>query len=304
MAVLSGLVPVFLVLAAGIVARRVGVLTEEAASGLNRLVANLALPAFFLLKVGTTSLEVSFSARSVAVTSASVVVVALVVMAVSRLQGLPRPQQGVLAQAVMRGNIAYVALPVVLAATGEEGLRQAVVTSAVLILLMNLLAVVVLEAARERASGSLRLVVRVVANPMVAAALAGVLLAAIHWRPWAWVEGTLTVLADFALPGALLALGGQLAAGRWRRVWRLSALATVLKLAALPSMGWWALVAIGADPLETTVGVLLLAAPTAVASYPVAVELGGDTDLAGACVVTTTVACFATYPLWTLLLAS
>jgi hypothetical protein len=303
MGVLAGLVPVFVVLAAGVVARRTGMLPEGAAAGLNRLVANLALPAFFLLKVGTTPLAVSFSVRSVVVTCAVVGLTAVTVLLLARLRGMPLRQQGVLSQAAMRGNLAYVAFPVVRAATGEPGLRQAVVTSAILILLMNLLAVAVLEASRDRRGGGLRLAARVAANPMVAAALVGVVLAALHWRPWAWVEGTLTVLSDFALPAALLALGGQLGVSRWRGVWKLTAAASIVKLAVAPALGWWALSALGADPLEASVGVLLLAAPTAVASYPVAAELGGDTDLAGACILATTVASFLTYPAWTMLLS-
>ncbi len=185
----------------------------------------------------------------------------------------------------------------------KSGSRQAVVTSAILILLMNLLAVAVLEAARDRRNGGFRLAARVAANPMVAAALVGVVLAAFHWRPWVWVEGTLTILSDFAMPGALLALGGQLGVSRWRGVWRLTSTASVIKLILAPALGWWALTILGADSLETSVGVLLLAAPTAVASYPVAAELGGDTDLAGACILATTVASFATYPAWTMLLS-
>ena len=46
-----------------------------------------------------------------------------------------------------------------------------------------------------------------------------------------------------------------------------------------------------------------MAAPTAVATYPVAAELGGDTDLAGACVVATTLAALPAYTLFSLLLA-
>ena len=48
-------------------------------------------------------------------------------------------------------------------------------------------------------------------------------------------------------------------------------------------------------------GVLLLAAPTAVASYPVAADLGGDTDLAGASVVISTLAATVSYVGWALL---
>ncbi len=303
MTVLSGLVPVFLILALGVAARQWGLLGESAAVGLNRLVANLALPALLVVKIGTSRLDTSFSAPLVAGTVLVTVLTTVVGLAVAGIWRLPRAQRGVLAQAGMRGNLAYVAFPVVLATLGDAALSQAAVTAAVLIPVMNLLAVGVLEVNRGEASaGVTALAARVLANPLVLAALAGLILAGAHWQPWAWLRSTLEILADFALPGALLALGAELQLRRWRGVWRPTAVASVLKLVVLPAVGWWVLRAFGVGGVSFSVGLLLLAAPTAVASYPVAAELGGDTDLAGSCVVVTTVGAFAAYVGWALLL--
>jgi predicted permease len=85
-------------------------------------------------------------------------------------------------------------------------------------------------------------------------------------------------------------------------VWRQAATATLLKVVLLPLFGWRLLVELGAPPAETAIGVLLLATPTAISSYPVAAELGGDTDLAGACILLTTVVSFVAFAAWSLLL--
>ena len=302
MSVLAGLVPVFLLLALGFGARQWGLVDRSAAAGLNRLVANLALPAFLLLKVGTSPLAVNFSARVTVVTTTAALLLTVVMTAVAVLWKLPRDQRGVLAQAAMRGNVAFVAFPIILAGVGEPGLRMAVVTAAVLIPVMNLLAVLALEAARGEGEPIGRIAFRVVVNPMVLGATAGWALAALHWQPWPWLGSTLGILADFSLPAALLALGAQLELRRWAPVWRQTAVVTAAKIAVLPALGWWALRAAGASRLELAVGVLLLAAPTAVASYPVAAELGGDTDFAGACVLVTTVASVVGYVVWALVL--
>ncbi|MEP0773064.1 MAG: AEC family transporter, partial [Acidobacteriota bacterium] len=125
MEVFAGLAPVFVVLAAGVVARQAGLVDEAGAASLNRLVAHVGLPALLLLKVGTASLAESFSLPVVAVTTALVLVTAAVALALGRAWRLPPPQRGVLAQAAQRGNLAYVAFPVILAAGGEEALRAA-----------------------------------------------------------------------------------------------------------------------------------------------------------------------------------
>jgi predicted permease len=72
----------------------------------------------------------------------------------------------------------------------------------------------------------------------------------------------------------------------------------------MPAVGWWFLKLLGASPGEIAIGVLLLAAPTAVASHPIAADLGGDIDLASSCVLVTTVLAVPTYVLWVLLLPS
>lgn len=303
MEVLASLVPVFAILAAGVAARQARLLDEAGAAGLNRLVAHVALPALLLLKVGTSSLADSFSPLVVAVTTGLVLLTTLTALVLGAVWRLPPAQRGVLAQAAQRGNLAYVAFPVILAAGGEEALRMGAVTAAVLIPVMSLLAVAGLERYRGGAKGAGTLL-RVGGNPMVLAALSGLGLAAAGWKPWGWLAASLETLAAFSLPAALLALGAQLTLGRWGAVWKPLAAAVTLKLVVQPALGLWALQALHAGPQELLVGVLLLSAPSAVASYPVAVELGGDRDLAAAVVVVSTAAAVVSYLGWGLLLGA
>jgi len=76
----------------------------------------------------------------------------------------------------------------------------------------------------------------------------------------------------------------------------------VLKLLVLPATGLLAMKLLGVAGVPRTVGILLLAAPTAVASTSIAQELGGDLDLAGACVMASSLFAFPAYILWGLLL--
>lgn len=302
MGILTGLVSTFLLLFLGFLARRWGLLDAASAAGLNRLVANLALPALFLSTIGTSKLEKNLSPVLVGVVLGSTVLMSAVGWLAGRAGRLPAPRLGVMAQATMRGNIVYLSFPIILASYGDPGLRLAALTASFLIPVMNVLGVLVLELARPQRSGMLRAVLGTLLNPMVVSAFVGLGLAAFAWHPWPWLATTLNTLGDFALPGALLALGAQLQARRLGDVWRPTVAVAALKLVALPVLGWWALAALHRPPLDIAVGVLLLAAPVAVASYSVAADLGGDTDLAGACVLVTTLASVATYLGWKLLL--
>lgn len=302
MAVVEGLAPVFLLIAVGLASRQLGLLDERGAQGLNRVVANLALPALLVVKVGTAHFATSFSAHVVAATLVATLATAGGALLLGQVWSLPPAQQGVISQAAMRGNLAYVGFPVILALAGEEGFRLGAVASALLIPLMNLLAVAVLELSRPAHAGLGAAFARVVANPLVIAALASLGLSALEWRPWPWLGGTLEVLSDLALPGALLALGAQLRFGRWRRVFAPTAAVAAMKLILMPLAGLWLVRLAGGTALEEQVTVLLLATPTAVASYSVAAELGGDTDLAGSCVLVTTAAAVAAFLAWSFVL--
>ncbi len=302
MSTLAGLVPIFLLIGLGVVARRTAILDEASATGLNRLVVYFALPALFIAKVGTSPLESALSPRLMGVTVGTVVLAMLLGLAYGSVAKLPPAQRGALTQGAMRGNIVYFTFPLILSLYGDEGLRLAAVTATVLVPAMNLLANAALELYRPPGQGHRHFVVRVLSNPIVIGALLSLALAIAHWRPWGWLGSTLNALADLAFPAALVALGAQLELTRWRTLWRSLAVASALKLVLMPALGWWALVALGADRQEIAIGVLLLAAPTAVVSHSVAVDLGGDVDLSSSCVLVTTVLSVATYVGWALLL--
>jgi malate permease and related proteins len=301
MATLAGLVPIFLLLGLGIVARRSGILNEASAMGLNRLVVYFALPALFIAKVGTSPLEAALSPRLMVVTVAMTLAATALALAYAHLARLPLPQRGTLAQGAMRGNIVYFTFPLILTLYGDQGLRLAAVTSTVLVPAMNFLAIAALELYRPPGPKRRHLMLRVMGNPIVIGALLSLVLAIAHWRPWGWLATTVNAVADLAFPGALLALGAQLEVGQWRRLWRSLAVASGIKLVLMPAAGWWLLLLLGASPNEIAIGVLLLAAPTAVASHPVAADLGGDVDLASSCVLVTTLLSVATYVGWALL---
>lgn len=299
----ESLVPVFALICLGAVLRRVGWLAPQIATELNRVVANVALPALLLAKVGTASLELAWSGRVVAVTCLVTGLGSVIVLFGSRLVGLPANQWGVTTQAATRGNIAYVAFPLVLHGWGDDAFRMAAVTAALLIPVMNVLSVGVLEHARGRGMGVWRSCTRVIVNPLVVATLSGLALAELHWQPWRWLRIGLDTLGGLALPGALLALGALANLASLHRVWRPAVVASTVKLGVLPLVGWLVLRKMDVSPIELAIGVVMLGVPTAVASFPVATDLEGDPDLAAACVVLSTISALPALAMWGVLLA-
>jgi predicted permease len=300
MIVLSGILPVFMIIGLGVFARRMGWIDEVFVAQLNRVIYLLAIPALLVRLIGRSELTESLSGPLVAACMIAIVTVAVATWLGVLWRRTPLERRGVVVQAATRGNLAYVGFPVILATGGETALRLAAVTAAVLIPLMNLIAISALAAGRSQSAiAFLRLLVL---NPVVLGVVGGVAWSLSGWQGWIWLNNFLDILGDLALPGALIALGGQLRLDGLRSDLGATAVAAGLKLLLLPAVTLFLLDRFGVDPTATMVGVFLMAAPTSVVSAAIAQGMGADAELAGAVVVASSLASFAVYILWALVL--
>lgn len=296
MVVLAGVVPVFAIIALGALARRLGWIDERFVVQLNLVIYNLAIPALLVRLIGRTRLAEGLFGPVVEACLGATLVVGVVAWAVSAVRRAPPARRGVVVQAATRGNLAYVAFPVILAAGGEPALGLAAVTSAVLIPFQNLISIGALAAGRGGSHASFARTLLL--NPVVLGVAGGLLWSLSGWGGWSWLNSFLDILGGLAMPGALLALGGQLRLERLRNDLRAAAFSTALKLVVCPALGYAALRWLEVDPQGLMVGTLLLAAPTAVASLAVAQGLDGDMDLAAAAVMASSLASFPAFILW------
>ncbi len=299
MSVLNGVVPAFLIIGLGVLARRRGWVDEPFVRQLNRVIYLLAIPALLLRLLGRVELGDTFSLPLVAGCSAASLLVAGLAWLGARQRREPAERAGVFIQGAVRGNLAYMAFPVIFAAAGDHALSVAAVTAAVLIPLQNILAVGALAAATR--SRGRELVTLLLLNPVVLGVAGGLIWALAGWQAWPWLDTFLRLLGSLAMPGALLTVGAQLRLEGVRGHARSAMTASVLKLVVAPALALGFLTWLGVTGTARLVGVLLLAAPTAVASTAVAQEMGGDLEYAGAIVVLSSLGSFPGFVIWGLL---
>jgi len=122
-------------------------------------------------------------------------------------------------------------------------------------------------------------------TPLFLATLAGVAFALTGWELPTALDKALGALGDMALPLGLLGVGGSLATIKLGVNWRAALGAALLKTVLSPLLGWLVARAFGLGPGETKVLLVLLACPTAVGSYTMAVEMKGDGVLASGAIV-------------------
>ncbi|MBA1145723.1 AEC family transporter [Ectothiorhodospiraceae bacterium WFHF3C12] len=291
------LAPVFLIVALGWSLARAGFLSRGALQEVNRLSYWFGLPALLFHRLATASPEFrAVGGLLLALSGATLAGILLAAMAAAVLR-LPRPVVGTFIQGVFRGNLAFIGLPVVLYAFAGSPMGGAGAESSALlafgptVVLYNVLAVAVLLAPGAQGGWSKALVragYGMVTNPILIACLAGVGYAAAGLAMPDLLGRTLSALGQMALPLALLCIGGALYWTRVRGHLLWAGIAAVLKVSVLPAIGlglaWW----LGLSPEHTRIVGILLACPTASASYLLATQLGGDGGLASSIVVLST----------------
>lgn len=276
-AVITVVLPVFAVIAAGYGTGRHGLLGRDGASVLNRFVFFVAMP--HLLFVGmaeqplAVSLNLPFLLVSLGVILGGFALIAGLALAIWRV-GFERAVM--LAFAATMPNTGYLGLPLFQTAFGPTRLAPAIVLTAALSVLMIGLIIGLVEGHRASARGPIGVARRIVAamagSPLVLAPLAGLLWQGLSPSP---LPEALAIycrlLGAAAGPCALFAVGLFLAEQRPRADSLELPVVLVVKLLVLPGVMWLGVdVTAALDPFWNASAVLLAALPTAALVFTMA----------------------------------
>lgn len=314
----ESLLPVTVLVALGVALEYTGFHGEAVRKGMDRLVYWVCLPALIVAKVAESGGLSGEVWRIAAVLALATLSVAALAWAIGQFARFDHEGIGVVTQSALRGNLAFVGLPVILLASGEPRTEQlGALVLAPLVLLYNILSVAALvvpqhladrtnpprDPATTTADGpdtpdaaaspnvaalAPRIARSMVTNPLLIACLIGLVIAAIG-RPLPSVVSTsVSLLGKPAATLALISLGGALVVYRIRGNLTRAAVAGVLKLVAVPAITWLGCGWMGLDGEATLVAMIFASCPTAVASYVLVTQLGGDRGLAASCVALTT----------------
>jgi len=295
MQILNSLVPIFSVIALGMVLRSRGFLTADTTQAFNRFAYFFALPLFLFYKLAIAtsgSGPANLILNTLLMTAVLTAITGWLATWILKMQPYER---GTIIQASFRGNLAFIGFPLVmftiydLPADQSMAIESAVLLAmAPVVLFFNVGSVVALAVYNQKTESKLsyrKLAGAIAKNPLIWACVGGALFQAMAWPLPTAVVRTCEVVGASAFPMALLGIGSQLISisvkGRWSR----ALLPTVIKCIICPLLGWVLGRLLGLTGIELQVTVILCAAPTAVSSYVLAEQMDGDADLAASSVV-------------------
>ncbi|MFU8779752.1 MAG: AEC family transporter [Kiritimatiellia bacterium] len=296
------LAPVCLMILLGWGLHRSKRLPEDFFSGLNKLTFYIGLPAILLVGIATSPFEAGPAFQVLYVLIATTVSITLLAYVCARLLRLPPPTTASFVQIAMRGNLAYIGLPVLFYALDSlppDMDPASFKTAAMLVLapsvpLYNIACVTILAHGANRGAGhhpsKREIAQKIITNPLIIACLAGLFLSTTGMGLPKTLERTLRPLGDMALPLALFSIGASFTQGKMRATFgRAAWAASLLKVAIMPLIGVLFIRLFGVGNMEARMALIFLACPTAISGYVMAEQMGADDKLAGSGVLLSTI---------------
>ncbi|HWP97652.1 MAG TPA: AEC family transporter [Syntrophomonadaceae bacterium] len=302
LAILSILAPIFLVLFGGVLLRRRNLLKETYINTTNHLIYYLFLPALLFSKIAQSDFRTVFSLPPVLIMGGAILAVFLFSLALSRVLRFSLAVQGTFTNDNFRSNFMYIGLPVCFYALGERGLAAGSVLTAFAVPLVNILSVLAFAASNKEFNLG-RLMRETFQNPLVIAALLGILCSILQITLPDFLHQTMALLGQATLPLALLCIGASLKLKSLNNNLIILAGSALIKLLLLPYCAYLMFRFLNL-PLDVPAFslMIMLAAPSAEINYILAEEMNGDPELANATIVLTTLLCPLTYLIWLSLL--
>jgi malonate transporter and related proteins len=298
---LAGLTaPLFLLVALGYALSRFG-WPRTASDALTRFVFVVAVPTLLFRLMSDFSRLPRVDARLLLAFFGG----CLVVYALGRVVGalifrMDGVAQSVFAMGGIFSNNVLLGIPIARATLGDASMPAVTLVLVFNSLILWTLVSVSVEWARNRdlsPVGLARTAKGVIRNPVVASIIAGTAFGFLDVPLPAFVDRTLAMVSDAAVPLSLIALGMGLAEFGIRAGWRESFAIAGLKLILQPAAVYALAIALALPPLETAAVVMLAALPVGANVYLMSREFGVLSGAVASSIVLTTALAALTTPL-------
>ena len=297
----SAVVPMFCLMAIGAFVKFRKWLTEDELNHMNRMVFRVFFCCMMFYSIYTTDLATSFRPKLMLFGALGVLTIfALLMIFVPRIEPDNR-RRGVIVQAIFRSNFVLMGVPIVANIFGDANIAVSTMMIAVIVPIYNILAVFALETFRNGKFALLPIIKDVFKNPMILGAIAGATLLILGVEVPKPVLKPIGQISAATTPVALIILGASFKLGSTHEHRRQLLGAIFGRLILVPAiMLSTAAYVFDFRGIEFVTLVAIFAAPCAVVSFAMAQQMGGDSDLAGNCVVFTSALSCVTMFCWIL----
>nr|WP_308565635.1 AEC family transporter [uncultured Peptostreptococcus sp.] len=304
---LNSTLPVFLVILVGRFFMRVGIINEEWTKISDRMAFRYALPVVLFLDIAKMDIHRDLDMTFIIFCMVSTTAMFFLVYLISRICLKDKTMVGSFAQGAVRGSAAILGIPFVTNIYGEPGMVPLMILAAVP--LFNAYSVVILTiSSRKFLSGSktkiqYRLILKsIFKNPLIRGILIGFPFCILGIKLPPILDKSLTSIGTMAVPLMLISIGADFKMSDLTAKFKLSAIASTIKLVILPLAVLPIAIYMGFRDSSLVALLVMLGAPSAVSGYIMSKAMDNDYVLMSNIVVMTTLLSSVTFTFWIFIL--
>ncbi|MEM6461030.1 MAG: AEC family transporter [Pseudomonadota bacterium] len=297
--IFESILPVFLIVLLGVALKRLPIVDRNVWHGLEEVGYYVLFPAILFLtlyRADFSALELTEVSLGALGAVAIMFGIMLALWPIMHRNGISGAVYSTLFQTATRWN-GFVALAIANKLYGETGLALTALVMALLIIPINFGNVVMLAWFVSPDRDLKRLAIRLITNPLILSALAGILMRYFAVPIYAPVEQAIDLIASAALGMGLLMVGAGLRIRDTVRPQPIALLPVILKLFLFPALVVCLSWLFGVRGEMLTILATIGAVPTAMNGYLLARQMGGDAPLYATIATLQTAAAFFTIPL-------
>lgn len=286
--------PIFLLVLIGYLLRRIGWMSDNFAEEGARLVFNLALPCSVFRSVMNSDLSQTFNAKLVSITLCAIFLTFLIPSLIVPRFIRDRSDAATVVQGIFRSNFLILGIPMARNMFGEAGLASTTLLLAFAIPTFNVLAIVAFALIANNdpsvtiGQRAARTFVNVLKNPLFIGAVLGICFSLLPIRLPTILDKGIADIGAMATPLALLTMGAQFDLKKFQSSISMTMIAVVCRIIVGPVLVVGAGILLGLRGYELGALYILFSAPTAVSSYVMAKNMGGNGNLASQIILVTT----------------
>ena len=291
--------PMMLLMFLGFLVRKGGYIDRPAMKQYDKLIFILFMPVLMFKNIYDMDFSQGFAVKEMMFAGIGLLLNFAFCLTFPKLLTNDGNKSSVIGQAVVRGNYILFGVAVSEALYGEGNIGAVIMLSVLVIPLINIFSAVILELNRSGHADFGKLCLAILKNPMIIGAILAFIFKFFSIPIYAPVWSVIRSIANSTTTISFISLGVGLDMMSAKADKRLLLWGVFLRMIAVPMVFMPLAVLAGFRGQSLCAMMIVFAAPSAVASYPMAVAMGADGQLAGQLVCVTTVISVVTIFLWT-----
>lgn len=301
---LEAVLPIFIIMLIGYAARWTGLMAERDVRRFNAINFKTFMPVMLFESIYSSELDKAVNPSLLVYSAVGVLVMLGLCFAFVMLTQKENAKRGVMIQGLYRSNFALVGMPVADALMQGGDISVVAVQLAVIVPIFNIAAVVILEGFSGKKPSLGHLLMDVAKNPLIIASVLGIVFLALDIELPSVLDTVVEEMSAVAGPLALFSLGAFFrfkGLGKYKKeLLTVCAGRLIIIPAVFLSIGYM----LGFRGANFAGIMALFASCSAIASYIMAEQMGGDSELAGDIVVATSFLCSFTLYFWAVIFMS